>query len=139
VVYLTSIFENECHHCMAGPTALAKMQKMDPAVIDALTELPDRKLEALHHFTALVVRNRGWVSDADVDAFLAAGYTPRNVLEVILGVATNVMSNYANHIAYTQLDTFMRGNECQAGGEAGGLHSPALTARRHRSRIGQTI
>jgi alkylhydroperoxidase family enzyme len=43
--------------------------------------------------------------------FLAAGYTRRNVLEVILGVATKVMSNYTNHIAHTQLDKFMRGNE----------------------------
>lgn len=114
VVYMTSNFENECHYCMAGHTGLAKMQKMDLAVIHALrngTEIPDRKLEALHRFATLVVRNRGWVSDADVDAFLAAGYTRRNVLEVILGVATKVMSNYTNHIAHTQLDPFMRGNE----------------------------
>lgn len=114
IVYMTSNFENECHYCMAGHTGLAKMQKMDPAVISALrngTEIPDRKLEALHRFATLVVRNRGWVSDADVDAFLAAGYSQRNVLEVILGVATKVMSNYTNHIAHTQLDPFMRGNE----------------------------
>jgi AhpD family alkylhydroperoxidase len=114
VVFLTSNFENECHYCMAGHTALAKMQKMDPAVIGALrngTKIPDQKLEALHQFATLVVRNRGWVSDADTDAFLAAGYTRRNVLEVILGVATKVMSNYTNHIAHTELDKFMLGNE----------------------------
>ncbi len=114
VVYLTSNFENECHYCMAGHTTLAKMQKMDPAVIEALrtgTALPDAKLEALHRFATLVVRNRGWVSDADVDAFLAAGYTRRNVLEVVLGVATKVMSNYTNHIVHTPLDSFMQGNE----------------------------
>lgn len=114
VVYLTSNFENECHYCMAGHTALAKMQKMDPATIAALrsgTEIPDARLEALHRFASLVVRNRGWVADADVDAFLAAGYTRRNVLEVVLGVATKVMSNYTNHIVHTELDAFMRGNE----------------------------
>lgn len=114
VVYLTSNFENECHYCMAGHTTLAKMQKMDPAVIAALragTELPDGKLEALHLFTSLVVRNRGWVGDEAVDAFLAAGYTRRNVLEVVLGVATKVMSNYTNHIVHTPLDAFMAGNE----------------------------
>jgi alkylhydroperoxidase family enzyme len=84
------------------------------AVINALrngTKIPDPELEALHHFTTLVVRNRGWVSEADIDAFLAAGYTRRNVLEVILGVATKVMSNYTNHIARTELDKFMLGNE----------------------------
>ena len=77
VVYLTSNFENDCHYCMAGHTTLAKMQKMDPAVIDALragTPLPDRKLKALHRFATKVVRNRGWVSDTEIEAFLAAGY-----------------------------------------------------------------
>jgi AhpD family alkylhydroperoxidase len=110
VVYLTSNFENECHYCMAGHTTLAKMHKMDPAVIEALragTELPDPRLEALHHFATLVVRNRGWVADEDVDVFLAAGFTRRNVFEVILGVATKVMSNYTNHIVHG----FMHGNE----------------------------
>ncbi|MBP2307028.1 carboxymuconolactone decarboxylase family protein [Azospirillum melinis] len=114
VVYLTANFENECHYCMAGHTTLARMQKMGEDVIAALragSELPDARLEALHRFATLVVRNRGWVADADVDAFLAAGFTRRNVLEVVLGVATKVMSNYTNHITHTPLDAFMKGNE----------------------------
>jgi len=114
VVYLTSNFENDCHYCMAGHSTLAKMIKMDPAVIDALragTELPDAKLEALHRFTTVVVRERGFATDADIDALLAAGYTRRNVFEVILGVATKVMSNYTNHIVHTPYDAFMKGNE----------------------------
>ena len=111
---MTSNFENERHYCMAGHTVLVKMRRMEPAVINALhnsTKIPDPKLEALHYFTTLVVRNRGWVSEADIDAFLAAGYTRRSVLEVILGGATKVMSNYTNHIAHTELDKFMFGNE----------------------------
>ena len=99
---------------MAGHSALAKMIKMDAGVIAALREgkpLPDAKLEALHRFATIVVRERGFASDADVDAFLAAGYTRQNVLEVILGVATKVMSNYTNHIVHTQYDPFMKGNE----------------------------
>ncbi|AQQ28182.1 MULTISPECIES: carboxymuconolactone decarboxylase family protein [Burkholderia] len=114
VVYLTSNFENDCHYCMAGHSTLAKMIKMDAGVIASLragTPLPDAKLEALHRFTTLMVRERGFVPDADVDAFLAAGYTRQNVLEVILGVATKVMSNYTNHIVHTELDGFMAGNE----------------------------
>ena len=39
VVYLTSNFENDCHYCMAGHSTLAKMIKVDPAVIDALRPL----------------------------------------------------------------------------------------------------
>ena len=114
VVYLTSNFENDCHYCMAGHSALATMIKMDPAVIAALragTELPEAKLEALHRFTTLVVRERGFVRQADVDAFIAAGYTRQQVLEVVLGVATKVMSNYTNHLVGTPYDAFMKGFE----------------------------
>lgn len=114
VVYMTANFENECHYCMAGHSTLARMQKMEEGVIAALRnggELPDARLEALHRFTTLVVRQRGWVAEGDVDAFIAAGFTRRNVLEVILGVATKVMSNYTNHITHTPLDAFMKGNE----------------------------
>lgn len=111
VVYLTSNFENECHYCMAGHTVLAKMAQVPAQAIEALrngTPIEDAKLEALRHFTAKIVNNRGWVSDAEVDTFLAAGFTRQNVLEVILGVAVKVISNYTNHIAQTPTDAFMK-------------------------------
>ncbi|MGV2293185.1 carboxymuconolactone decarboxylase family protein [Trinickia sp. YCB016] len=114
VVYMTANFENNCHYCMAGHSVRAGMIKMDPAVIAALRAgepLPDAKLEALHRFATVVLRERGFASDADVEAFLAADYTRRNVLEVVLGVAAKVMSNYTNHIVHTQYDPFMKGNE----------------------------
>ncbi|WP_186017879.1 carboxymuconolactone decarboxylase family protein [Burkholderia gladioli] len=114
VVYLSANFENDCHYCMAGHSTLARMVGMTPESIAALragTDLPEAKLEALHRFATLVVRERGFVPEADVEAFLAAGYTRQNVLEVILGVATKVMSNYTNHVVHTEYDAFMKGNE----------------------------
>ncbi|MCU0730440.1 MAG: hypothetical protein MUE84_02500 [Hyphomonas sp.] len=45
------------------------------------------------------------------EAFLAAGYTRRNLLEVVLGVGTKVLSNYTNHLVHTPLDPFMAGAE----------------------------
>lgn len=114
VVYLTSNFENECHYCMAGHTMLAKMQKIDDAIVQAIRNgkaIADAKLEALHVFTATVVRERGFASDTAIGAFIAAGYTRKNVLEVVLGVGTKILSNYTNHIVHTQLDGFMAGAE----------------------------
>ncbi|MBP32783.1 MULTISPECIES: carboxymuconolactone decarboxylase family protein [Methylobacterium] len=114
VVYLTSNYENECHYCMAGHTKLAQMGKIADPIVQAIrngTEIPDAKLEALHVFTGLVVRERGFVGDAAVEAFLAAGYTQQNVLEVVLGAGTKLLSNYTNHIVHTQLDPFMKGAE----------------------------
>ena len=114
VVYLTANYENECRYCMAGHTMLAKMQKIDGAAVQAIRDgaaIPDHKLEALHVFAGLVVRERGFVGDAAVEAFLAAGYTQQNVLEVVLGAGTKLLSNYTNHIVHTELDSFMKGAE----------------------------
>lgn len=114
VIYLTANFENECHYCMAGHTKLAQMGKIADPIVNAIREggvIPDAKLEALHVFAGLVVRERGFVGDAAVDAFIAAGYTRQNVLEVVLGAGTKLLSNYTNHIVHTQLDPFMKGAE----------------------------
>jgi AhpD family alkylhydroperoxidase len=114
VVYLSVNYENECHYCMAGHTMLAKMQKIDPAIVNAIRDggvIPDARLEALHVFTTKVVASRGFATDADIDTFLAAGFTRRNVLEVVLGVGTKTLSNYTNHIVHTELDPFMKGAE----------------------------
>ena len=114
IVYLTANFENECHYCMAGHTQLAKMQKIDDKIVQSLRDgraIADPRLEALHVFATTVLKARGFASDAEIAAFLAAGYTRRNVLEVVLGVGTKLLSNYTNHIVHTQLDPFMAGAE----------------------------
>jgi AhpD family alkylhydroperoxidase len=121
VVYLTSNYENECHYCMAGHTKLAKMQKIDDSIVEAIRggkPISDAKLEALHTFAGTVVRERGFATDEAIDAFLAAGYTRRNVLEVVLGVGTKVLSNYTNHIVHTELDPFMAGAEWSKSGSS---------------------
>ena len=61
-------------------------------------------------FAIAVNDTRGWPSDAQLDAFLAAGYSRRSVLEVILGTALKVLSNYTNHVAETDLDDAFKAN-----------------------------
>lgn len=110
IVYLTSNYENECRYCMAGHSVLAKAAGVSEDAIEAIREgdpIADAKLEALRAFTSKVVVNRGWVSESDVEVFLKAGFTRQQVLEVILGVAVKVISNYTNHVAETPLDGFM--------------------------------
>jgi uncharacterized peroxidase-related enzyme len=107
VVWLTINVEHECHYCVPAHTGIAHMQKVPQDVIDALrdnTPLADPRLESLRDFTLKVVRQRGNVSDADVQTFLDAGFTKRNVLDIILGLAQKVMSNYVNHLAETPVD-----------------------------------
>ncbi|WP_138470244.1 carboxymuconolactone decarboxylase family protein [Poseidonocella sp. HB161398] len=106
-VWLAINVEHACHYCVPAHTGIAHRMGVDPEVIEALrTEapLPDAKLEALRGFTLAMVRGRGVVSDDEMQAFFAAGYTRKHVLEVILGIAQKVMSNYVNHVAQTPVD-----------------------------------
>ena len=44
------------------------------------------------------------MSEAEVDAFIDAGFTKAQVLEVVLAAAVKTISNYTNHIADVPLD-----------------------------------
>lgn len=108
VVWQTINVEHECHYCVPAHTAIANMMKVDAGISEALrngTDLPTEKLQALHDFTLKMVRNRGHVTQEDLDSFYKAGYGERQVLEVILGLSQKVISNYTNHIANTPVDT----------------------------------
>ena len=99
--------ENACHYCVPAHTAIAASMGVADAITDALrnrTPLPDARLEALRDFTLALVRGRGHVDDDTVQAFLDAGFTRRNILEVVLGYSQKVMSNYTNHLANTPVD-----------------------------------
>ncbi len=109
VVYMTANVFHECEYCTSGHSALAQVAGLDAATIEALREglaLPDARPQALHAFTRAVIANRGHVA-AEIDAFIAAGFTRAQVLEVLVAVAAKTISNYANHIAGTPLDAFM--------------------------------
>lgn len=111
VVWQTVNVEHACSYCVPAHTGIAKSMKVDDAIINALrdeTPLPTARLEALRTFTLRVVRGRGSVTDAEVREFLDAGFTRRQILEVVLGVAQKVMSNYTNHLAATPVDSAMR-------------------------------
>ena len=111
VAYLTVSRIHECEYCVSGHTVLAGQAHLDAASIDALrdgTKLPDAKLQALAAFTQQVVEQRGEVAPGAVEAFLAAGFTRAQVLEVVLVVATKTISNYVNHLTATPFDAFMQ-------------------------------
>ncbi|WP_297780627.1 carboxymuconolactone decarboxylase family protein [uncultured Roseovarius sp.] len=107
VVWQAINVEHSCHYCVPAHTGIAKMMKVSDEISDALrneTPLPTTKLEALRTFTVKMVRERGNVTDAQIETFFAAGYSHRAVLDVILGIAQKTMSNYVNHVAVTPVD-----------------------------------
>lgn len=98
---------NGCGYCVAAHSALSAMDKVPGEQVQAIrngTALADPRLQALRRFAEAVVEHRGWVPDGEVEAFLAAGFDHRNVLEVVAFVAHKTLSNYVNHLAETPLD-----------------------------------
>ncbi|MDO6640184.1 MULTISPECIES: carboxymuconolactone decarboxylase family protein [unclassified Shewanella] len=107
VVWQTINVEHGCTYCVPAHTGIAHMMKVDGALTEALrnrTAMPTAKLQALHDTTLLMVRNRGLLSDAEMEAFFTAGYGQQQLLEIVLGLSQKVISNYVNHVAHTPVD-----------------------------------
>lgn len=107
IVLMTNSRLNGCTYCMAAHTGASKAGRVSDEVIDALrsgSPLSDPKLEALRQFAIAVHTTRGHVSDDQVNDMLAAGYSKRNVLEVIVRTSLKVLSNYTTPIVHPPLD-----------------------------------
>lgn len=118
VVWQSINVENECHYCVPAHTGIAKSMKVSDEITDALrneTALPNGKLEALRTFTVQMLRSRGNVTEAQMQAFFEAGYGHRAVLDVILGMAQKTISNYVNHVAETPVDNVFKPMEWTRG------------------------
>lgn len=118
VVLLSVSFENACHYCMAAHSTVAGMVGMPEDVLEALRNgrkiERDPKLETLRATTRKLVEKRGWLEDSEVQAFLDAGYTQGQLLEVLVGVAQKTISNYTNHLAQTPVDDQFAGQKWEA-------------------------
>jgi AhpD family alkylhydroperoxidase len=113
VVFLTISRDNGCDYCLAAHTMIAeKVSHVPGAVLDAMrreAELPDTRLQALSLFTHIMVESRGRPNPAELAAFLAAGYSERHALEVVLAIAVKTISNYSNHVFHTGIDPAFAG------------------------------
>jgi AhpD family alkylhydroperoxidase len=110
VVYQAINVFHGCEYCTAGHTFLSRKAGVPEDAIQALrnrTPISDVRLEALRRFAEQVAETRGFAGDTAVDAFLAAGFTRAQVLEVVTIIATKVISNYTNHLTHTPLESFM--------------------------------
>jgi len=114
VVQIIAARTNECGFCVAGHTKLATLKKLlseqaikasravDSAAFD------DAKLAALSDFTQAVMAKKGAVSDAELQAFLDAGYNKQQSVEVVMGVALATLCNYTNNLAQTDINPELR-------------------------------
>ncbi len=98
---------NGCSYCLSAHTYLGKnVAKLDDAEMTANRSgaSNDPKADAAVRFAAKVTRERGKVSQADIQALKLAGYDDAQLIEIVQHVALNVWTNYINLIAETEVD-----------------------------------
>jgi uncharacterized peroxidase-related enzyme len=98
---------NGCDYCLSAHTYIGKnLAKLDDAEIAAnrAGKSGDAKAHAAVAFAGAVVRQRGHVTDAEIQAVKAAGYDDGQIIEIILHVALNTLTNYVNEVAKTVID-----------------------------------
>ena len=93
---------NECGFCTVAHRAFGKMHKAKAQTLTAIAEgkeIEDASDRALVALVRAIVDQRGWLKDAQLQAFYDAGFSKRNVFDLILVVTTKTLSNYANHLS----------------------------------------
>lgn len=98
---------NGCDYCLSAHSYLASnLAKLDATELDANRHgsSNDPKAAAALRFASQVVGTHGHVSDADLLEIKAAGYSEAEIIEIVVLVALNTLTNYVNNVARTEID-----------------------------------
>jgi AhpD family alkylhydroperoxidase len=98
---------NKADYSLAIHAALAAKLGTAPDIVRAVgsgESVRDPKLAALRRFTEMLTIGRGQVSNAEVEAFLSAGYDRISIVAVAFGVAVKTFANALAHLALTPVD-----------------------------------
>lgn len=98
---------NGCDYCLSAHSYLGlNLAKIDEAEIalNRAGHSGDAKADAAVVFARKVLDTRGKVSDADIAAVRLAGFTEAQLIEITATVALNVLTNYINNVADTDID-----------------------------------
>lgn len=98
---------NECVYCQSAHTLLGNMNGLteDQTIeIRKGTASFDLKLNTLVVLAKEITARKGFASDAAINAFLNAGYTKGQVIELVFLVAEKTAMNYLHAITKVEID-----------------------------------
>ncbi|MCR4031632.1 MULTISPECIES: carboxymuconolactone decarboxylase family protein [Flavobacterium] len=98
---------NSCDYCLAAHTFIGeKLVKADPAVLHAARtgNSTDAKTEAILQLAKTLISKNGLVNDEDVNKAKNAGVSDAEIAETVAHTALNVLTNYFNNLANTEID-----------------------------------
>ena len=98
---------NACDYCLSAHTYIgANMVKIDDQTLTAARKgnAADAKTDAILKFAKALVSKKGLATDADVEAVKKAAVTEGEIGEIVGHVALNILTNYFNNTAATEID-----------------------------------
>jgi len=107
LIALTVAETNACNYCLSAHSFIGeKLANIDPISLSQARygKNNDEKTEAALRFAKTLVEKTGKVDDYDVEAIKAAGYSDGAIGEIVAHVALNVLTNYLNNTANTEID-----------------------------------
>jgi AhpD family alkylhydroperoxidase len=107
VVNLVVSQVNGCQYCLAAHTVIGGMHGFSAEQIVEIRRggaAFDAKLDALAKLTKNIVSERGHADPALVKAFLAAGWTEENLVDVIVTIGDKTVTNYLHATTQVPVD-----------------------------------
>ncbi|MCB1740893.1 MAG: carboxymuconolactone decarboxylase family protein [Gammaproteobacteria bacterium] len=106
LVAITVAEANACEYCLSAHAAIGRGLGLDDTDIERArtAQAADPMDDAMLAFVAAVVRERGGVSDAELAAARAGGLDEARILEVVALIGLNLLTNYVNRVAETEVD-----------------------------------
>ncbi|MTI40999.1 carboxymuconolactone decarboxylase family protein [Fulvivirga lutimaris] len=107
LIAMTVAEANACDYCLSAHAYIGtKLAGIEAEELNASRDAQhnDPKVEAGLYFAKTLVEKQGKPSFEEVMAVLGAGYTEGEVGEIIAHVALNILTNYFNNTANTEID-----------------------------------
>jgi uncharacterized peroxidase-related enzyme len=103
---LVTAQQNHCNYCLSAHTAIGKMVGLTPGEVVASREGNggSDKVTAALTFARQVLDAKGSITEANLAAVRAAGYSDGEIAEIIAHVALNVLTNYFNIATDVDID-----------------------------------
>ncbi|MFJ3975868.1 carboxymuconolactone decarboxylase family protein [Streptomyces sp. NPDC090021] len=106
-IALATAEHNGCDYCLSAHTYIAaNAAKLPEAEIEAAREAKSESAEAqaVLTFAQSVLKNRGAVTDEELQAVRDAGFGDKAIVDIVFSISLNILTNYFNHVAELDID-----------------------------------
>jgi AhpD family alkylhydroperoxidase len=97
---------NKCDYCLSAHTTLGGLVGLsDDDILKARrSSSSDLRTDAILKLARAIVIQRGEISNTDFESARAASLSDAEMVEIVLNVTVNILTNYINHVAQTVID-----------------------------------